>query len=62
MDRLQEEAVSQVEAGIGRGLSNHELFHDLADLALGGCEDEAANATAPLNAVRTPRLTEAWFC
>jgi radical SAM superfamily enzyme YgiQ (UPF0313 family) len=62
MDRLQEEAAAVVERGVERGRSDREMFHDLAELALGEGEGEAANATAPINAVGTPRLTEAWFC
>jgi radical SAM superfamily enzyme YgiQ (UPF0313 family) len=56
MDRLQEAAARLVETGIVRGRSNHALFHDLAELALGEIQEVTV---AP---ARAPRLTEAWFC
>jgi radical SAM superfamily enzyme YgiQ (UPF0313 family) len=55
MDRLQERTAALVEEGVEGGLSNHEMFHALARLALG----EDLEATTPAAA---PRLTEAWFC
>jgi radical SAM superfamily enzyme YgiQ (UPF0313 family) len=55
MDLLQEKASLLVEYGVGRGLSNHAMFHELAELA--------AVETAEVGAGRaTPRLTEDWFC
>ncbi len=56
MDRLQEAAASRVEEGIARGRSNHSIFHDLAELALGEAPETAPSGSRP------PRLTEAWFC
>jgi hypothetical protein len=56
MDRLQEAAAALVEDGVARGRSNHSMFHELAELALGELV-EASPSPA-----RTPRLTEAWFC
>jgi radical SAM superfamily enzyme YgiQ (UPF0313 family) len=56
MDRLQGVAAGLVEDGVARGLSNHEMFHHLAELALGVGEE------IPASRARAPRLTEHWFC
>jgi radical SAM superfamily enzyme YgiQ (UPF0313 family) len=56
MDRLQEASAALVEDGVARGRSNHRMFHDLAELALGGIEEVTGSPA------RAPRLTEAWFC
>jgi hypothetical protein len=56
MDRLQEAAAALVEDGVARGRSNHAMFHELAELALGESEEVTASPARP------PRLTEAWFC
>ena len=56
MDRLQEAAAALVEDGVARGLSNHSMFHELAELALGELVEASPSPARP------PRLTEAWFC
>jgi len=56
MDRLQEAAAALAEQGVARSHSNHEMFHDLAELALGALEPVASSSTF------SPRLSEAWFC
>ena len=56
MDRLQEDAAALVEDGVARGLSNHSMFHELAELALGELVEASPSPARP------PRLTEAWFC
>ena len=56
MDRLQESAAALVEDGVARGLSNHSMFHELAELALGELVEASPSPARP------PRLTEAWFC
>jgi radical SAM superfamily enzyme YgiQ (UPF0313 family) len=55
MDRLQETVSNLVERGLAEGLSNHAMFHELAELAA----DEAVEVGA---GGATPRLTEDWFC
>jgi hypothetical protein len=55
MDRLQETVFALVEEGVGRGLSNHAMFHELAELAAGETVEACAGGA-------TPRLTEDWFC
>jgi hypothetical protein len=56
MDRLQEAAAALVEDGVARGRSNHSMFHELAELALGELVEDSRSSA------RVPRLTEAWFC
>lgn len=63
MDRLQRSVRSLVEEELRSNRSNHELFHQIFDLASEG-EFSAPGPPPELRDAAIPpaRLTEAWFC
>jgi hypothetical protein len=66
MDALQRAVYAAVEAGAAAGEEPRATFARVRSLAEQAATARPLSVAAPLRAppgpVRTPRLTEAWFC